>query len=78
MCERKQFPIALAHATTIHKTKGSTIDHMTEDLAITTKGGKHPCPILQGLVYTLLSCAKRLVIIGILISMRVKSSTKNP
>ena len=78
LCERKQFPIALAHATTIHKTKGSTIDHMTEDLAITTKGGKHPCPILQGLVYTLLSRAKRLVIIGILNFHEDKIKHKKP
>ena len=39
-CECKQFPIVLVHATTIHKTQGSTINHMTGDL---DKGGKHPC-----------------------------------
>ena len=44
--ERKQFPIVLAHATTIHKTQGIIIDHMTEDLDTTTKGGKHQCSIL--------------------------------
>ena len=40
---------------TIHKTQGSTIDHMTGNLDTTTEGGKHLCPISQGLVYTLLS-----------------------
>ena len=46
LCEHKQFPIVLAHATTIHKTQGSTTDHMIGDLDTTTKGGKHPCPIM--------------------------------
>ena len=59
LCERKQFPIVLAHATTIHKTQRSTIDYMTGDLDTTNKGGKHSCPILQGLVYTLLPRARR-------------------
>ena len=54
-CERKIFPIILAHAITIHKTQGSTIDHMTGNLDTTTEGGKHPCAISQDLVYTLLS-----------------------
>ena len=54
--ERKQFPIVLAHASTMHKTQGSTINHMTVDLDTTTKrAGKHPCLISRGLVYTLLS-----------------------
>ena len=44
-CECKQFPIVLAHATTIHKTHGSTIDHMTGDLDSAPKCGKRLCPI---------------------------------
>ena len=57
-CERKQFPIVLAHAITIHKTQGSTQDYMTGDLDTTTQGGKRPCPISKGLVYTLISRAR--------------------
>ena len=41
LCERKQLPIALAHTTTLHKTQGNTIDHMTGNHETTTKGGKH-------------------------------------
>ena len=59
LCERKQFPLVLAHAKVIHKTQGSIIDYMTVDLDTTNKGGKHPCPIFQGLVYTLLPRARR-------------------
>ena len=66
LCEHKQFPIVLVHATTIHKTQGSTTDHMIGDLDTTTKGGKHPCPIMRGLVYTLLSRARRRGLIQIL------------
>ena len=39
---------------------------MTGDLDTTTKGGKHPCSISRGLVYTLLSRARRQDLIQIL------------
>ena len=65
-CECKQFPIVLAHATTIHKTYGSTIDHMTGDLDTTPKRGNHPCPVSRGLFYTLFSRARRRDLIQIL------------
>ena len=58
-CKCKQFPIVLAHATTIHKTQGSTIDLMTGHLDTATNDGKYPCPVSRGLVYTLLSRARR-------------------
>ena len=65
-CERKQFPLVLAHAITIHKTQGSTQDHMTGDLNRETRGGKYQCPIMKGLVYTLLSRARKRTTLRIL------------
>ena len=58
-CERKQFPLVLAHAITIHKTQGSTQDYMTGDLNRETRGGKYLCPIMKGQAYTLLSRASK-------------------
>ena len=60
-CERKQFPLLLAHATTVHKTQGRTLDYLTGDLDNSTRNpnrkiSKH---FLTGLVYTLLSRVRR-------------------
>ena len=37
----------------------SWIDQITGDYDTLTKGGKHPCPVSQGLIYRLLSRARR-------------------
>ena len=55
--ERKQFPLVLAHALTIHKSQGSTLEYMTADLDRTTKTGKGIVPIESGQFYTSLSRA---------------------
>ena len=65
-CERKEFPIALAHAKTIHKSQGSTIDHMAGDLDTTPKGGKQPCSTSRELFYALPSRFRRRDLIQIL------------
>ena len=56
--ERKQFPLVLCHALTIHKSQGSTYEYMTGDMDRTTKSGKGIVPISSGMFYTLLSRAK--------------------
>ena len=54
---RKQFPLVLAHALTIHKSQGSTLLYMTGDMDRTTKSGKGIVPVDTGQFYTLLSRA---------------------
>ena len=56
--QRKQFPMILAHAITIHKSQGSTLEYMKGDLDQTTQSGKGTVPVNQGQFYTLLSRAK--------------------
>ena len=57
--ERKQFPLILAEAMTVHKAQGSGFDYMLADLDQTSKSGKKGrAPINPGMVYTLLSRAK--------------------
>ena len=67
-CERKQFPLVLAHAITVHKTQGSTQDYMTGDLDDSTRNPNKKIPrhFLTSLVYTLLSRATRMDAIRIL------------
>ena len=72
MCERKQYTVVLAHAATIHKTQGSKIDYMAGELDTTSKGGKHPCSVSRGLVYTLHSRTRRQDLIQILNFHEVK------
>ena len=56
--ERKQFPLVTAHALTIHKSQGSTMQYMTGDMDRTTKTGSRSTPIYPGQFYTLLSRAR--------------------
>ena len=56
--ERKQFPLVLAHAITIHKSQGSTLEYMTGDMDQTTGKGNRKAPVSAGMFYTLLSRAR--------------------
>ena len=57
--ERKQFPLVIAEAITVHKAQGRGFDYMMADLDQTSKSGKADrAPINLGMVYTLLSGAK--------------------
>ena len=56
--ERKQFPLILAHAITIHKSQGSTVEYLSGDLDQTSRNAKRSVPISKGMLYTLLSRAK--------------------
>ena len=56
--ERKQFPLILAHAITIHKSQGSTLEYMRGDLNQTSGNETRSAPIGQGMLYTLFSRAK--------------------
>ena len=55
--ERLQFPLTAAHAMTVHKSQGSTIEYMTGDMDRTSKNPKYPTPVDPGMFYTLLSRA---------------------
>ena len=54
---RKQFPLIVAFATTIHKAQGSTLEYASGDLDQTTRSGKGLAPVGPGLLYTCLSRA---------------------
>ena len=56
--ERKQFPLVIGHAITIHKSQGSTLEYMKGDLDQTSNNPKYSAPIGPGMIYTLLSRAK--------------------
>ena len=57
--ERKQFPLILAEAMTVHKAQGSGFDYMLAGKDQTSKTGKKGrAPINPGMMYTLLSRAK--------------------
>jgi ATP-dependent DNA helicase PIF1 len=56
--ERKQFPLVLAHALTIHKSQGDSLDYLTGDMDRTTKTGRGKTPVNSGQFYTLLSRAR--------------------
>ena len=63
IAERKQFPLMLGHAITVHKSQGSTLNYMKGDLSRSTgkktaTGKTYQQPISQGQFYTFLSCAK--------------------
>ena len=57
--QRKQFPLKLAFAITIHNSQGSSLEYMTADFDRTSKTGKVDCvPVNPGAFYTALSRAK--------------------
>ena len=61
--ERKQYPLILGHAITVHKSQGRTLTYMQGDLNQSTgkktaAGKNYQQPISQGHVYTLLSRSK--------------------
>ena len=63
IAERKQFPLRLGHAITVHKSQWSTLTYMQGDLNQSTgkktaTGKNYQQPISQGQFYTLRSCAK--------------------
>ena len=63
IAKRKQFPLILGHAITVHKSQGSTLAYMQGDLYRSTgkktaTGKNYQQPISQGQFYTLLSRAK--------------------
>ena len=63
IAERKQFSLILGHAITVHKSQGSTLVYMQDDLNQSTgkktaTGKNYQQPISQGQFYTLLSRAK--------------------
>ena len=55
--ERTQFPLTAAHAMTIHKAQGSTLEYFSGDLDRSCKTPKYKAKIEPGLFYTLLSRA---------------------
>ncbi len=55
--QRKQYPFIIAHAGTVHKAQGQTLNYMKGDLDTST-GKTRPCPVAPGLFYTMLSRAK--------------------
>ena len=63
IAERKQFPLILGHAITVHKSQRNTLKYMKGDLSRptgkkTATGKTYQQPISQGQFYTHLSCAK--------------------
>ena len=63
IAERKQFSLILGHAITVHKSQGSTLVYMQDDLNRSTgkktaTGKNYQQPISQHQFYTLLSRAK--------------------
>ena len=63
IAERKQFPLILGHAITVHKSQGSSLNYMEGDLSRSTgkktaTGKTYEQPISQGQFYTFLSRAK--------------------
>ena len=63
VAERKQFPLILGHAITVHKSQGSTLAYMQGDLNQSTgnktaAGKNYQQPVSQGHFCTLLSHAK--------------------
>ena len=55
--DRTQFPLAAAHAMTIHKAQRSTLKYFSGDFDCSCKTPKYMAKIEPGLFYTLLSRA---------------------
>ena len=55
--EREQFPLTAAHAMTIHKSQGSTIEYFTGDMDRSCKTANYKTRVNPGMFYTLLSRA---------------------
>ena len=55
--ERKQYPLVIAYAITIHKSQGSTLEFIVGDLNCATDKGPNAAPVNRGQVYALLSLA---------------------
>ena len=60
IAERKQFPLILDHAITVHKSQGSILNYMKGDVSRSTgkktaTGKTYQQPISQGQFYTLIS-----------------------
>ena len=58
LAKRKQFPLILAHAITINRSQGSTIDYMTGNLDQATRNKNRKAPVFDGMRCTMLSEAR--------------------
>ena len=55
--EREQFPLTPAHAMTIHKSQGSSIEYMTGDMDRSCKTANYKCKVDEVMFYNMVSRA---------------------